>query len=255
MPGSTNFLQWNPNAVNQENDGTYAGDSLRSGGAPLNAICPSGVTNKAWFQWSTFITAMAQMLATKGYSPNDGSANPATSIPNLSAVLANIMTQADMAPFAPKNNPLFTGDPQAPTPAPGDNDQSIATTAFVNAAIAASAAGLAANFAVWSFLPDSPGVYTKAGFIRFPLFGNVMLQWFIGAQDAANEFQVLKNFPTAFPNNCFNVQVTYGNTVSTQANDSWYQVVTFTKTGVTLFKQGTGGTQQVSSPYIFAIGN
>ena len=34
---------------------------------------------------------------------------------------------------APLNSPVFTGDPQAPTPAPTDNDQSIATTAFVKA--------------------------------------------------------------------------------------------------------------------------
>jgi hypothetical protein len=33
-------------------------------------------------------------------------------------------------------SPTFTGDPKAPTPAPTDNDQSIATTAFVKAAIA-----------------------------------------------------------------------------------------------------------------------
>ncbi len=33
------------------------------------------------------------------------------------------------------NSPTFTGDPKAPTPAPGDNDTSIATTAFVTAAI------------------------------------------------------------------------------------------------------------------------
>lgn len=33
-------------------------------------------------------------------------------------------------------SPVFTGNPQAPTPSPGDNDTSIATTAFVTAAIA-----------------------------------------------------------------------------------------------------------------------
>jgi hypothetical protein len=36
---------------------------------------------------------------------------------------------------APINSPNFTGDPRAPTPSPGDNDTSIATTAFVQAAI------------------------------------------------------------------------------------------------------------------------
>ena len=34
---------------------------------------------------------------------------------------------------APLASPLFTGDPRAPTPTVGDNDTSIATTAFVNA--------------------------------------------------------------------------------------------------------------------------
>jgi hypothetical protein len=38
--------------------------------------------------------------------------------------------------FAPINSPVFTGDPQAPTQAVGDSDTSIATTAFVMAALA-----------------------------------------------------------------------------------------------------------------------
>jgi hypothetical protein len=37
---------------------------------------------------------------------------------------------------APINSPIFTGDPRAPTPTAGDNDTSIATTAFVNLAVA-----------------------------------------------------------------------------------------------------------------------
>jgi hypothetical protein len=42
---------------------------------------------------------------------------------------------------APLASPTFTGDPQAPTPTAGDNDTSIATTAFVVAAIAAVPSG------------------------------------------------------------------------------------------------------------------
>ena len=38
--------------------------------------------------------------------------------------------------YAPLASPAFTGDPKAPTPAPGDNDTSVATTAFVHAAVA-----------------------------------------------------------------------------------------------------------------------
>jgi hypothetical protein len=43
--------------------------------------------------------------------------------------------------YAPVNSPTFTGDPKAPTPSPGDNDTSIATTAFVTAAVAAGGGG------------------------------------------------------------------------------------------------------------------
>ena len=39
------------------------------------------------------------------------------------------------ASFAPLASPVFTGDPKAPTPTAGDNDTTIATTAFVQAAL------------------------------------------------------------------------------------------------------------------------
>lgn len=41
--------------------------------------------------------------------------------------------------FAPIDNPVFTGNPRAPTPATGDNDTSIATTAYVKANLASYA--------------------------------------------------------------------------------------------------------------------
>ncbi|CAN7244213.1 hypothetical protein LJR045_000999 [Microbacterium sp. LjRoot45] len=44
---------------------------------------------------------------------------------------------AALAALAPKASPALTGNPTAPTPSPGDNDTSIATTAFVATAIAA----------------------------------------------------------------------------------------------------------------------
>lgn len=45
--------------------------------------------------------------------------------------------------FAPLADPVFLGDPRAPTPPTNDNDTSIATTAFVKAAMASSVAGVA----------------------------------------------------------------------------------------------------------------
>jgi len=46
---------------------------------------------------------------------------------------------------APLASPVFTGNPQAPTPTAGDNDNSIATTAFVAAAVVAAGGLLPSN--------------------------------------------------------------------------------------------------------------
>ncbi len=51
---------------------------------------------------------------------------------------ANVATSASVALKADINSPVLTGNPTAPTPAPGDNDTSIATSASVVSAIAAS---------------------------------------------------------------------------------------------------------------------
>jgi hypothetical protein len=51
------------------------------------------------------------------------------------------------AGYAPIANPVFTGNPRAPTPAAGDNDDSIATTAFVTAASIAAGAVFPSNAA------------------------------------------------------------------------------------------------------------
>jgi hypothetical protein len=71
MAGTNNFLQWNPTAANQENDSAYTSDTLRSGGAPTNAIFPSATANKLFFQTSTFVAAMAAAMAAKNYNVVD----------------------------------------------------------------------------------------------------------------------------------------------------------------------------------------
>ncbi|MEJ6008675.1 phage tail protein [Novosphingobium aquae] len=53
------------------------------------------------------------------------------------ADVADAATARNNLGAAPIDSPAFTGNPIAPTPAPGDNDTSIATTAFVAAALAA----------------------------------------------------------------------------------------------------------------------
>lgn len=60
----------------------------------------------------------------------------------LNAIEAKNTTQdTQIAGLAPISNPVLTGDPRAPTPAPGDNDTSIATTAFVASAISTANVG------------------------------------------------------------------------------------------------------------------
>jgi hypothetical protein len=87
---TTNFLVFNPSVVNQETDAEYAADSQRSGGYGVDNIVPSPLLNKATHQPTTFCAAFGQMMAAKGYSTSDADVSV------LAAVLANIITEADL---------------------------------------------------------------------------------------------------------------------------------------------------------------
>jgi hypothetical protein len=56
-----------------------------------------------------------------------------TEYQTLNGVTTGLQGQLDAK--APKASPILTGDPTAPTPTAGDNDTSLATTAFVTAAV------------------------------------------------------------------------------------------------------------------------
>lgn len=74
----------------------------------------------------------------------------ATSVAAWLASLAQTLTNKTLA------SPIMTGNPVAPTPSPGDNDTSVATTAFVAAALAGAGGGVPADTIP---LPDAtPGV-------------------------------------------------------------------------------------------------
>jgi len=93
MPGSNNFLQWNPAAVNQQTDGTYSADTMRTGGA-VTGIFPADLANKLFYQCSTMVAAFGEALSNKGYTVSD--ANIAT----LITLLANVLTKADFGTTA-----------------------------------------------------------------------------------------------------------------------------------------------------------
>jgi len=67
-------------------------------------------------------------------SPGSTDAVPEGSV-NLYYTDARVAANATVVSKAPLVSPVFTGDPRAPTPTAGDNDTSIATTAFVTSAI------------------------------------------------------------------------------------------------------------------------
>jgi hypothetical protein len=93
----------------------------------------------------TFILTYAQQTnallhetITRGAAPLDSphfTGNPTAPTPspgdNDTSLATTAFVTASVAGLAPLNSPAFTGNPVAPTPAGGDNDTSIATTAWV----------------------------------------------------------------------------------------------------------------------------
>jgi hypothetical protein len=80
--------------------------------------------------------------------------SPVTSVfGRTGAIVAvtNDYTVAQVNGAAPINNPIFTGDPQAPTPSTVDNDTSVATTAYVKANFTACPACALTKIQAFSF--------------------------------------------------------------------------------------------------------
>ena len=85
-------------------------------------------------------------------------------------------------------SPVFTGNPTAPTPTAGDNDASIATTAFVTAAVAAvPAASVIIN---GNFRVNQMG-YVSAAALSAGIYGHD--QWKAGASGGDYSFTQLKS--------------------------------------------------------------
>src|SRR5215475_4006606 len=101
-------------------------DVVGAGGAPINSPSFSGTPLAPTPPTSD----SSNRIATTAF------VNAAIAVEHQ--VILGLIAQAELdvldqvgQTFAPINSPHFTGDPQAPTPAITDNDNSIATTAFV----------------------------------------------------------------------------------------------------------------------------
>lgn len=106
MAGSTNFQIFNPGSVNQDTDSAYTSDSLRSGGITLDAILPSTLLNKFFYQQSTWSTAWATALANQiGAAVDD--TNFSTLEAQIAAFIASAIGKAPLQTVSFTPTPAF----------------------------------------------------------------------------------------------------------------------------------------------------
>jgi hypothetical protein len=115
---------------------TATGKSLLTAASGAAALAVTGGAAAVHTHAQADVTNLVADLAAKAAAVHTHAQSDITSlVADLAAIVASIALKAPIA------SPTFTGTPAAPTPSPGDNDTSLATTAFVTAAIAALATG------------------------------------------------------------------------------------------------------------------
>jgi hypothetical protein len=115
----------------------------------------------------------------------------------------------NLAAYAPLNSPLFTGDPRGPTAALGDNDTSLATTAFVQQELLSGTAN-AKNLEV--YVRNQTGSTISAGSIVYinGATGNRPTITLAQANNDANSAQTFGFTKTSIANNGFGYVIVRG---------------------------------------------
>jgi len=85
---ANDILQWNPSSNNQQTNGEYLVDPMRTGGA-VPGIFTKELANKLFYQLTTVCSALGEMMSNKGYTVSDAN------IASLITVFSNILTKAD----------------------------------------------------------------------------------------------------------------------------------------------------------------
>jgi len=115
--------------------------------ADLTSLAAASAINAIYYRsaantWAT-VTIGTGLSFTSGTLASTVSAggnvsNSGTPVAGQVAEWVTATTIQGVSTYAKLASPTFTGDPKAPTPIAGDNDTSIATTAFVTAAVASA---------------------------------------------------------------------------------------------------------------------
>jgi hypothetical protein len=177
---------------------------------------------------------------------------------------------ASWAAQAPLNSPAFTGTPTAPTQSPGNDSTRVATTAFIQAALATKAnlAGSAAQqFSVAAASSNSQAVnlsqftnrsLTTNGYQVLP--GGLIMQWVAGPIDppGPSEPSHVLNWSIPFPAACLGTYCSTNLPGPSVTTDHWYQTAGFNTTTVTVQRQQTGFTGSTftatTQAYVLGIG-
>ncbi len=164
------------------NSPTFAALTLQGSGANVGQYTPTSLT-------LTHATSGSFVI-----QPSSGITFPDTSV-QTTAFNASVLL-----PYAPLLSPVFIGDPQAPTAAFGDNDTSIATTAFVQSALAGGTA-VARNLEVE--VRNQSGSTIAAGSIVYisGATGNKPLITLAQANNDTNSAQTIGFVKTSIANN------------------------------------------------------
>lgn len=142
---------------------------------------------------------------------------------------------------APLASPTFTGDPKAPTPAPGDNDTSIATTAFVQNAISGISGGIGDYEIILPLGTYTSGSYTNAiGGVSWTDYDGIMVMSSPdsnGNRTGISAFcsaEIIAAYPTSFEIRIFHGQ-DYTQMAATSSNG-----FTITRSGDDVIRQIIG---------------
>jgi len=252
MAPVNNFFQFDEDLNNIMGTFDYSNNLTRIGGL-LKGKASSNLHNKLFYQVSTMVAGIGQMMCNKGYDMDD------SSISTLITQLSNIMTQADMSIYSTTAQMMA-----AIASALG----SYSTTSQMNTAIANAIKGLGGDnltvaqvnalisSGVTSIFLSGLNIGANGGEQILP--GGLILQFGKYTGQITTETTIAISFSPAFPNSfLFGDAIGIG---SSNSADWWIQIdgaTPPTKNGMSVRTQNEGASQSpghLDGFYWFAIG-